>query len=66
MKKSKLHDKAVKDAYNALVSYRRMLEDDGKIEDAALTEIIYKTLWVQCLNEKAPWSGEPACDNPGF
>lgn len=66
MKKSKHHDKAVKDAYSALVCYRRTLEDDGKIEDAALVESIYKMLWAQCLNENAPWSGEPACDNPGL
>lgn len=66
MKKSKSHDKAVKDAYNTLVSYRRLLEDEGKKETAERVENIYKMLWVHCLNEKAPWHGEPACDNPGF
>lgn len=66
MKKSKAHDKAVKDAYNMLVNYRRMLEDNGELNAAMHIENIYKMLWVQCLNEKAPWSGEPACDNPGF
>lgn len=66
MKKSKAHDKAVKDAYNMLVTYRRKLEGEGKLEDAMRIENIYKMLWIQCLNENAPWSGEPACDNPGF
>lgn len=66
MKKSKGHDKAVKDAYNMLVSYRRLLEDEGKTETAERVENIYKMLWVHCLNEKAPWHGEPAYDNPGF
>lgn len=66
MKKSKIYDKVVKDAYNMLVNYRRHLEDEGKGEAAERVENTYKMLWVQCLNEKAPWSGEPACDNPGF
>lgn len=66
MKKSKAHDKAVKDAYNLLVNYRNRLEEEGKAEAAERVENAYKMLWVQCLNEKAPWHGEPACDNPGF
>lgn len=66
MKKAKAHDKAVKDAYNMLVNYRKRLEDEGDAEAAERVENTYKMLWVHCLNEKAPWSGAPACDNPGF
>lgn len=65
-KKTKAHDKAVKDAYNMLVNFRNLLEDEGKMEAAERVENTYKMLWVHCLNEKAPWSGAPACDNPGF
>lgn len=65
-KKSKVHDKVVKDAYNMLVNYRKRLEDDGETEVAERVGNTYKLLWVNCLNEKAPWSSEPACDNPGF
>ena len=65
-KKSKVHDKVVKDAYNMLVNYRNRLEDDGKAEAAEYVSNISKLLWIHCLNERAPWSGEPACDNPVF
>lgn len=65
-KKSKAHDTVVRDAYNMLVSYRKRLEDAGEAEIAERVSNTYKLLWVNCLNEKPPWSGEPACDNPGF
>lgn len=54
MKKSKNHDKAVKNAYNLLVSYRRYM-DDIDPQFAAEIEEAYKQLWCECINERAPW-----------
>lgn len=54
-KKSHRHDKAVKTAYNLLVSYRKLMEEKGQDEYAAEIESAYKDLWCECLNEKAPW-----------
>lgn len=65
-KRDLLRSGIVKDAYNMLVNYRNRLEDDGKAEVAEHVSNTSKLLWIHCLNEKAPWSGEPACDNPGF
>jgi len=55
MKKSKNHDKAVKKAYNALVTFRKRLEEKGENKYAEEVEEIYKQLWCECLNEPALW-----------
>lgn len=54
LKKSKKHDKAVKDAYNLLVAYRKSVEDRDP-EYAEIIENAYKQLWCECINERAPW-----------
>lgn len=54
MKKSRNYDKAVKNAYNLLVSYRRYM-DDKDPQFAAEIEDAYKQLWRECINERAPW-----------
>ncbi len=54
MKKSKNHDKAVKNAYTLLVAYRRMVEDSDP-EYAEEIREAYKQLWCECINERAPW-----------
>lgn len=54
MKKSKNYDKAVKNAYNQLVFYRRLVEDKNP-ELAEKIKETYKQLWCECLNEKATW-----------
>lgn len=55
MKKSKKHDKAVKEAYNLLVNYRKLVEDKNT-EYAVRIENAYKQLWCECLNEAHPWA----------
>lgn len=65
MKKSRLYEKTVKNAYNLLVNFRRRLEEEGDDEAAAEVENAYKMLWTECLNEEPPWNGEPAVER-GF
>lgn len=65
-KKNAKHDKAVKDAYCLLINYRKRLESRDEIAEAERVDNAAKLLWLMCLNEEAPWSGEPACDNPGL
>jgi hypothetical protein len=55
-KRSRRHDRAVKDAYNMLVTFRKLMEEKGNDEFAAEIENTYKNLWCECLNEKAPWT----------
>lgn len=55
IKKSKNYPKAIKTAYALLVEYRRKLEEDGDEEYAAFVEKVYKDLWCEALNERAPW-----------
>ena len=54
MKKSKSHDKAVKNAYNLLVTFRKRVEDEDP-KFAEEIEEAYKQLWCECINERAPW-----------
>ena len=65
MKKSKLYEKTVKNAYTLLVTYRRSLEEAGEEEAAAEVENVYKMLWTECLNEEPPWCGDPAVERGG-
>lgn len=55
MKKSKKHDRVVKEAYCLLVSFRNIIEDEGDSDYAERIEEAYKQLWCECLNEPAPW-----------
>jgi len=54
----KRYEKAVKEAYCLLVSYRKLIEENEGIssEYAKSIEETYKQLWCECLNEKAPWT----------
>ena len=56
--KNKKHDKAVKDAYNMLVVFKRIVEDNPSLRTYKPEEIeeICKTLWSETLNEKPPWN----------
>ena len=53
-KKSKKHDKVVKDAYTLLVMYRREVEDKYP-ELAEEIQQASRELWCECLNEPVPW-----------
>lgn len=53
-KVSKNYNKAVKRAYNALVDFRRYLEN-REMGRAAEIEDIYKQLWCECLDEEPPF-----------
>jgi len=55
MRKSKTYEKAVKDAYNVLVTFRKRLEERNEYDFAKDVESIYKNLWCECLDEEHPW-----------
>lgn len=58
MRKSKNHDNAIKNAYNMLVTFRKIVEEKPSLKTYSPAEIeeVYKNLWCETLNEKAPWS----------
>lgn len=58
MKKSKRYNKAIEDAYSMLVVFRRIVEDKPSLKTYKPEEIeeVYKNLWCEALNEKAPWT----------
>ena len=49
--------KSIKDAYNALVSFRRLIEDYPELNlDPGWIEGTYKTLWLELFGEDSkPW-----------
>lgn len=49
--------KSIKDAYNALVSFRRLIEDHPELNlDPGWIEDAYKTLWLELFGEDdKPW-----------
>ena len=55
VKRSKKYPKAIKNAYNMLVEFRRLLEDYGDYERAKDVELVYKELWCEALDEQHPW-----------
>jgi len=61
-KKQKGYEKAVVDAYNLLVSFRRFMEEYGHEEYAQEIDQAYKALWITCLDREPPNWGEPYCE----
>lgn len=55
-RKQKRYKKAVRNAYSLLVNFRKQLEERGKLDYAKEVEEAYKELWLECMNEPAPWT----------
>ena len=54
-RKQKRYKKAVTNAYNLLVSLRKQLEEHNNHDYANEVEEACKDLWLECMNETAPW-----------